>query len=151
RRALIWILKDEEMHAIYIRGVIFKFEKSVPRVLAFLKQIAGSVGGWASSVRQHVRCREAPLSRAFATAITWLGLMSGKVPRDVRQYLKYCSFSDFCRFNVDAEKTAWLCFQRVVQLVAARHELPAELLDDFRRIQKDEDRHRRVFEVLAAA
>jgi uncharacterized protein (DUF362 family) len=150
RHALIWILKDEEMHATYVRGVIFKFEKSVPRALAFLKQIAGSIGGWASSVRQHVRWSEAPLSRAFATAITWLGLLSGRVPRDVRQYLTYGSFRDFCRFNIDAEKTAWLCFQRVVELVAARRDLPLELLDDFRRIQEDEDRHRMIFELLAS-
>jgi hypothetical protein len=53
--ALIWTWKDEEMHAIYIRGAIFKLGNPPLRGLAFLRQLAGVTGGWAGSVRQHVR------------------------------------------------------------------------------------------------
>ena len=41
RHALIWAWKDEEMHAIYIRGVIFKMGSTALRMRAFLKQMSG--------------------------------------------------------------------------------------------------------------
>ncbi len=151
RHALLWTWKDEEMHAIYIRGAIFKIGSFSLRVQAILRQMAGAVGGWSSSVRQHVRWSDAPLSRALATLITWTGLLTGKVPRDVRKHLRYSSFRDFCLFNVDAEKTAWLCWKRLIELTSEQPFLLPALIDDFRRILADEDRHRRIFEILAAA
>ncbi len=46
--------------------------------------------------------REAPLSRALATAIAAIGLATGKVPRAVRRQLRYHSFRQFCVFNIEA-------------------------------------------------
>jgi len=151
RHALIWIWKDEEMHAIYIRGAIFKVGNFYLQARAFLRQLAGALGGWSTSVRQHVRWSDAPLSRAVATLVTWTGLITGKVPQDVRQHLRYRSFRDFCLFNVDAEKTAWLCWQRLIELTSEQPFMLPSLIDDFRRIRDDEDRHRRIFEILAEA
>jgi len=71
RHALLWTWKDEEMHAIYIRGAIFKIGNFPLRARAFLRQLAGAIGGWSTSVRQHVRWSNAPLSRAVATLLTW--------------------------------------------------------------------------------
>jgi uncharacterized protein (DUF362 family) len=149
--ALVWAWKDEEMHAIYLRGAIFRLGSRSLKVRAYLRQFAGAVAGWASSVRQHVRWREAPLSRALATQVTWMGTVMGRVPRDVRQYLRYRPFRDFCRFNVDAEKTARLCYDRMIALAAELPELPPALVDDFRRVRDDEVRHTRIFEILADA
>ncbi|HEX8201395.1 MAG TPA: DUF362 domain-containing protein [Isosphaeraceae bacterium] len=149
--ALAWAWKDEEMHAIYLRGAIFRLGSRSLRARAYLRQLAGAVAGWASSVRQHVRWREAPLARACATQVTWMGTLLGRVPRDVRQYLRYRPFRDFCRLNVDAEKTARLCYDRMIELAAELPELPAALLDDFRRVRDDEVRHTRIFEILEAA
>src|SRR5258705_9517833 len=95
RHALLWIWKDEEMHAIYIRGAIFKVGAFPLRARALLRQLAGALGGWSTSVRQHVRWSDAPLSRAAATLLTWTGSLTGKVPADVRQHLRYRSFRDF--------------------------------------------------------
>lgn len=151
RHALLWIWKDEEMHAIYIRGAIFKIGAFPLRARALFRQLAGALGGWSSSVRQHVRWSDAPLSRAMATLLTWAGSLTGKVPSDVRQHLRYGSFRNFCLFNVDAEKTAWLCWQRLIELTSGQPFMLPSLIDDFHRIREDEDRHRRIFEILAAA
>ena len=151
RHALIWIWKDEEMHAIYIRGAIFKVGAFPLRARALVRQLAGALGGWSASVRQHVRWSDAPLSRAVATLLTWTGSLTGKVPSDVRQHLQYRSFRDFCLFNVDAEKTAWLCWERLIELTSGQPFMLPSLIDDFRRIRDDEDRHRQIFEVLATA
>ena len=151
RHALLWIWKDEEMHAIYIRGAIFKIGAFSLRTRALLHQLAGALGGWSTSVRQHLRWTDAPLSRAMATLLTWTGSVTGKVPRDVRQHLRYRTFRDFCLFNVEAEKTAWLCWQRLVELTSEQPFILPSLIDDFRRIKEDEDRHRQIFEILANA
>ena len=151
RHALLWIWKDEEMHAIYIRGAIFKVGAFPLRARALLRQLAGALGGWSTSVRQHVRWSVAPLSRAVATFLTWTGSLTGKVPSDVRQHLRYSSFRDFCLFNVDAEKTAWLCWQRLIELTSGQPFMLPSLIDDFHRIREDEDRHRQIFEILANA
>jgi uncharacterized protein (DUF362 family) len=151
RHALLWTWKDEEMHAIYIRGAIFKVGNLYLRARAFFRQIAGALGGWSTSVRQHVHWSDAPISRAVATLVTWAGFITGKVPQDVRQHLRYRSFRDFCLFNVDAEKTAWLCWQRLIELTSEQPFMLPSLIDDFRRIMDDEDRHRQIFEILAEA
>jgi uncharacterized protein (DUF362 family) len=151
RHALLWTWKDEEMHAIYIRGAIFKIGNFRLRARAFLRQLAGALGGWSASVRQHVQWSDAPLSRAVATLLTWTGFITGKVPQDVRQHLRYRSFRDFCLFNVDAEKTAWLCWQRLIELTSEQPFMLPSLIEDFQRIMDDEDRHRRIFEILAEA
>ncbi len=43
RHALLWTWKDEEMHAIYIRGAIFKIGNFPLRARAFLRQLAGAI------------------------------------------------------------------------------------------------------------
>jgi uncharacterized protein (DUF362 family) len=149
--ALVWAWKDEEMHAIYVRGTLLRLGSPRLRALTFLRQMGGALGGWASSIRQHVRWSEAPLARACATCVTWAGSMAGQIPSDVRRYLQYGSFRDFCLFNADAERTAWLCWNRLAELATEVPGLPPSLGDDFRRVQADEARHQRVFEILAAA
>ena len=146
--ALIWAWRDEEMHTIYIRGALLKLGSTLLRVKTFGQQFGGMLGGWAGSVRQHVPWGNAPVARAAATAVTWLGALSGKVPEDVRKYLNYGPFRDFCEFNVDAEKTASLCYERMIALAQQTPELGRELADDFVRVCEDEKRHARIFEIL---
>jgi uncharacterized protein (DUF362 family) len=151
RHALIWAWRDEEMHSIYIRGALLKYGGALLRTNTFAQQMGGLVGGWAGSVRQHVPWSKAPFSRAGATLITWLGALAGKVPEDVRRYLNYGPFREFCVFNIDAEKTASLCYERMIALAQEAPELGRELAQDFVRVRDDEDRHARIFEILATA
>jgi hypothetical protein len=151
RHALLWLWKDEEMHAIYMRGILLKMGSLRLRVRAFARQMAGAIGGWSASVQQHARWSEAPLSRALASGLTRLGSLMGKVPRDVREHLRYGPFRNFCLFNVDAEDTAELCWQRLVDLVSPMTDLPPTLVEDFRHIRADEKRHGQIFRILADA
>jgi len=151
RHALIWAWRDEEMHSIYIRGALLKYGGPLLRIKAFGQQMGGLVGGWAGSVRQHVPWSKAPISRAGATFVTWLGAVTGKVPEDVRKYLNYGPFREFCVFNIDAEKTASLCYERMIALAQEAPELGRELAQDFVRVREDEECHARIFEILAMA
>ncbi|MEM7342658.1 MAG: DUF362 domain-containing protein [Chloroflexota bacterium] len=149
--ALIWIWKDEDMHTIYIRGALLKLGNLSLRLQAFWRQAAGKVEGWSSSVLQHIHWRRAPISYALAKTTTAIGVMLGKVPEEVRDHLQYRPFRDFCLFNIDAEKTAWLCWARIVELTKDQTDFTPELVDDFRRVVSDEDRHAQVFTILANA
>ena len=86
--ALVWAWKDEEMHAIYIRGAILHLGGPLLRLKAYLRQLGGGVGGWASSVLMHARWRDAPLSRLLARTITTVGGIAGNVPAVVRSSLE---------------------------------------------------------------
>jgi Domain of unknown function (DUF362) len=149
--ALVWVWKDEEMHAIYVRGAILKLGRRWLSARAYLRQLAGAVGGWAASARQHVTFRRAPLARAVADLVTWGGILSGQVPREVRRYLRRGPFRDFCLFNVDAEKTARLAFVRLEELWRMLPATPEAALAECRKMQDDEDRHGRLFALFAAA
>jgi uncharacterized protein (DUF362 family) len=149
QHALIWAWKDEEMHAIYLRGAIFRLGSRTLKARAYLRQLSGAVAGWSSSVQQHVRWREAPMARSLAALVVALGSISGQVPRDVRRHLRYGPFRDFCLFNFDAERTARLCYDRMLELAPELPELPTSLVSDLRRVRDDEDRHARIFAILA--
>ncbi len=102
-------------------------------------------------MRQHLPWSRAPIARAIAALVTYAGMIAGKVPREVRDHVRYGSFTDFCLFNVDAERTAALCFSRLRELAAADPRMPPDMAADFHRVQQDEERHARLFEVLATA
>ena len=151
RRALVEIWRDEEMHTLYVRRTLLDLGGPSVRARTWLQQVAGAMGGWTVAVRQHWHWSEAPLSTAAATLLLWAGHLTGRVPRTVRRHLGYCSFKEFCRYNVDTESTAWLCWQRLGELGPHVAAISDAQLNDFRRIADDEDRHRRVFGVLADA
>lgn len=151
RHALVWIWKDEEMHTIYIRGAILKLGSLSLRLQAYGRQFTGALGGWASSVLQHVHWRRAPLSYILAQFIIRMGILFGSVPAEVQDHIQYGSFRDFCLFNIEAEKTAWLCWSRLVELAEANPSLVADMVEDFRRVVADEDHHEQIFAILVTA
>jgi hypothetical protein len=151
RRALIWAWKDEEMHALFSRGAILKLGSARLRCQALACQAAGAIGGWAASALQHTRWSEAPLSRVLARSITTAGALLGKLPKEVRDQLEFRPFRDFCLFNAELEAASKMSWQRIVQVTEDGREFPAEAVNDFRRVVNDEERHRRVFVVLANA
>jgi len=148
RHALLWVWRDEEMHALYMRGALLALGRPLLTARTLLQQQIGRVGGWTVAVRQHVGWSQAPLARGAATLLTWAGGLSGRVPREVRHHLVYSSFRAFCRYNMDAERTAWLCWKRLAELAPQVPALAARP-EEFHRVAHDEDRHRRVFTILA--
>ena len=150
RHALKWAWRDEEMHAIYVRGVLLRMRRPILAARAFMQQVSGGVAGWVSSVRQHVRWRDAPFSRLIATMLAQAGRLMGKVSRVVGKKLDYHSFREFCRFNVDAEKTAALAWRRLAEVAESMGEAKATVAE-YRRIEEDEEAHARVFQAFADA
>ncbi|HVO27636.1 MAG TPA: hypothetical protein VMW56_28845, partial [Candidatus Margulisiibacteriota bacterium] len=151
RCALRWVWKDEEMHAVYMRAALLKLGSPLVWARTRVQQVAGATGGWTVSVRQHVRWSEAPFTRAVATLLLWAGGATGRVPREVWPHIDYCSFRSFCRYNVDTEGTAWLCWRRLTELAPHAPALSGGQVAEFRRVAEDEDRHRQVFKILADA
>lgn len=147
--SLLWIWKDEEMHSIYIRGVLMKSGRSSQKMEALLHQFSGAIGGWTSSVLQHTRWSAAPASRGLAETVSLLGVLARKIPKDVRHHLRYGTFRDFCLFNIEAERTAWLCWDRLVELCNSHSLLDNSTIRDFERIAADEENHRRIFSIIA--
>jgi hypothetical protein len=96
RHALIWAWKDEEMHAIYIRGAILRLGGPFLRMKAYTRQLAGGVGGWASSVLMHARWSDAPISRTLAKAVTTAGMLMGSVPA-TSPYLSLTKMAPICK------------------------------------------------------
>jgi hypothetical protein len=149
--ALRQVCDDEEQHVVYVRAALDTLGPSLLHARAVLQHVAGMLGGWTVAVRQHQSWATAPLSRAAATVLLWAGGVSGRVPRAVRRHLDYCSFRDFCIYNVRTEGTAWRCWQRLTELAEQVPALCGERVEEFRRIAADEDRHRRVFKTIGDA
>lgn len=151
-RAVRWTWRDEEMHALYMRGVLLGREPwSGARAQTWLAQLEGKIAGWTSSRQHHHRWSERPGTRALAELLELAGAVAGKIPAPARAALGYSTFADFCRFNVAAERTAGLGWGRIAELADTHPELGIGEEDRaaFRAIAADEDRHARVFELFA--
>jgi uncharacterized protein (DUF362 family) len=148
RHALVWIWKDEEMHALYVRGALMQLGSTALKWQATARQLAGTIGGWSSSVRQHLRWRDAPLSRLAASAIVGAGRLAGQIPREVLPHLEHVPFGQFCTFNADVEQAACETWREIADVSAAQNESP-DVISDLRRITEDEDNHARIFRAFA--
>lgn len=149
RHALIWIYRDEDMHTVFTRGALMRIGGRWLKIKTLITQSTGALSGWAASVVQHVRFRRAPVGWTAARIITKIGKLAGKVPREVRKHVKYSSFREFCQFNIDAELTAQVCWERIVILAEQIPEFNDSMLDDLRRVAFDEDRHGKIFGIIA--
>jgi len=143
RHAMVWVWKDEEMHTGYIRGVVLNRGDPVLQAVAYGEQVLGAVSGWAAAVQQHTQFRDAPVSVAIASALALGGRVTGKLTKALRQALEYGPFRQFCAVNVELERSAELCWARLVELAEddAQHE-------EFAQVRDDEARHGRIFSIF---
>jgi hypothetical protein len=116
------------------------------RVVTYGEQLLGALSGWASATDQHLHIRDRPFAVAMARSLTLGGLLTGRLSSALRQELDYGPFRKFCRLNVELERSAALCWARIVDLAEtdAEREAAQQVVDD-------ERSHGRVFTVLAAA
>lgn len=150
RYAMRWIWKEEQMHAIFIRGALLRQGGLSLRTQAFMQQLMGAIAGWATSVLHHVPWTKAPLSRFWAHVFTLVGVVLGKVPRPVLKELRHVSFRDYCRFSLSAEHTAAICWQRVGELAKEAGDAP-EAFAPYQQMATDEGHHGRIFALLLEA
>lgn len=149
RHALVWAWRDEEMHAIYVRGTLLKLRRPWLSLRAYAYHVTGAIAGWVTSVRMS-RDRGVSIAWIVASLIAWIGALMGKVSRVVAPHLVHQTFRGFCLFNVDAEETAAMAWGRLAELGDARGE-PSARIEEYRRIEEDERRHAMVFAALADA
>lgn len=144
RQTLVWIWKDEELHAEYLRGRLLQAGGAVSSLLVYGRQLEGALSGWVSSTEHHLRPRTAPLRTVAADVFVAGAAVFGMVPPALRRELRYQSFHHYCELNIALEATAELAYRRLVELA----EDDAER-DTFARIRSDEQRHGAAFRVLA--
>ncbi|HSO40014.1 MAG TPA: DUF362 domain-containing protein [Labilithrix sp.] len=144
RHALFWAARDEDMHTVYVRGILFRRGERALVLRTIAQQLGGFVAGWSSAVSQHVTWSKAPLSRLGALGISLAGLVAGKVPKSARATLGHQTFRQFCDFNAEAEKTAAMAWRRLAELVP-------EEASTYARVAADELKHSRVFAAFAEA
>src|SRR5262249_22720539 len=125
--AVVWLWKDEEMHAVYARGALLRLGGLRLRLDALIQQTGGIVAGWATAGLHHSRWTGAPLSRLGASLVTFAGRATGKVPQEIGRQLRYVPFRDFCLLNAELEMASWLSWDRLA-LLAERQGMMPEML-----------------------
>ena len=144
--ALSWLWRDEEMHAVFIRGTLLAGEDKLRAPKAMAQQSLGIISGWTSSLKQHVAPANAPLAHGVASTLAGVATTIGKLSPSLRQEMKLRSFRQFCLFNVDAEQTAELCWRRLVDLAETEGDRKV-----FEHIAADEQNHLEIFQLFANA
>jgi uncharacterized protein (DUF362 family)/plasmid stability protein len=159
RKAVGQIWLDENMHARYVLGVLMRQRDLSVQLEGLAADVEGGVGGWMTAVEQHQEWAEAPGQRAAAAVIELGGRLSGRITPEIARSLRVAPLGQWCAFSADAETSAVLSFQRMIELsreLAARGEtgvleLPDGFTAELERMAADEAVHRRIFDVVLAS
>jgi uncharacterized protein (DUF362 family) len=146
RQTLVWIWKDEELHAEYLRGLLLKRGGLGSSVVVYGRQLQGALSGWVTATENHRAFASAPFRRGAAGVLVAVAGATGRVPPALRRELRFQTFQRYCRLNVALEATAELAYGRLCEL----SDVDAER-DTFGRIRDDETRHAAAFRVIAGA
>jgi uncharacterized protein (DUF362 family) len=146
RQTLVWIWKDEELHAEYLRGLLLRRPGLASAVVVYGRQIQGALSGWVSATEHHLDARAAPLRTGAAGLLVAAASATGRIPPALKSELRYQTFQRYCIVNVALEATAELAYHRLIELAQDVEERAA-----FERIRDDEARHVEAFRILAAA
>lgn len=149
-RALRWASREERSHVILARGLLARSGGFIRRTRALAADLGGLVAGWCAAVLQHTTWRRAPASHLLATIVAFLGRMAGKVPPTAGTALRAQTFRAFCRFQMAAEQTAVISWERIAGVLAGDPGVAA-LAPIAARIAADERHHRAVLSVLREA
>jgi uncharacterized protein (DUF362 family) len=146
RQALVWIWKDEELHAEYLRGILLQRGGLVASAVVYGRQVQGALSGWVTATEHHRDPHEAPLRTGAAGALVAIAATTGRIPPAMRRELRFQTFRRYCKLNVVLEMTAELAYRRLVELSTTEAEREV-----FTRIHDDERRHTEAFRVLVDA
>ena len=146
RQTLVWIWKDEELHAEYLRGILLGRGGLASSLVVYGRQLQGALSGWVTATGNHRDPHTAPLRSGAAGALVAVAGLMGRVPPVMQQELRFHTFRRYCELNVVLETTAELAYRRLIEL--AKDDAELETLG---RIRDDEERHTDAFRVLASA
>ena len=145
RQTLVWVWKDEQLHAEYLRGELLAAGGVRSSAVVYGRQLQGALSGWTSATSNLRAARTAPLRTGAAGVLVAVAGATGQVPPVLRRELRYQTFHRYCQLNVALEASAELAYRRLVELSdgAARRTIE--------HIRADEARHAAAFRILAAA
>jgi uncharacterized protein (DUF362 family) len=142
-QTLVWIWKDEQMHAEYLRGELLRVRGLGSSAVVYGRQIQGAISGWTSATSNHRRLRTAPFRAGAASVLISVAGALGRIPSALEGELRFQTFRRYCELNVALESSAELAYRRLIELTDSdgeRHTLE--------RIRHDEVRHREAFALL---
>lgn len=143
-QTLVWIWKDEQMHAEYLRGELLRLGGLGSSAVVYGRQIQGAVSGWTSATSNHRRPRSAPFRTGAASVLIAIAEASGRIPSALEGELRFQTFRRYCELNVALESSAELAYRRLIELTDSDTERRT-----IERIREDEVRHRDAFALLA--
>ncbi|MDQ6697233.1 MAG: DUF362 domain-containing protein, partial [Actinomycetota bacterium] len=146
RQTLVWIWKDEELHAEFLRGLLLGRPGFASMMVVYGRQIQGALSGWVSATEHHTDARSARLRTGAAGLLVAAATATGRVPPALKAELRYQTFRKYCVLNIALEATAELAYHRLIELALDAGEVAA-----FERIRDDEARHVEAFRIVAAA
>ncbi len=144
RQTLVWIWKDEQLHAEYLRGELLRAGGLGSTAVVYGRQVQGALSGWTSATSNHREVRTAPLRAGAAGVLVAVAGLTGQIPPLLRRELRYQTFRRYCELNVALEASAELAYRRLVELASSPEE--RRTID---RIRDDEARHTAAFRLLA--
>jgi hypothetical protein len=80
RQTLVWIWKDEELHAEYLRGLLLQRPGWASAAVVYGRQIQGALSGWVSATEHHLDARSAPLRTGAAGLLVAAASATGRIP-----------------------------------------------------------------------
>ncbi len=146
RQTLVWIWKDEQLHAEYLRGELLQTPNVSSSLVVFGRQLQGALSGWTTATSNHSRSGMTPFRAGAAGLLVALAGLTGRIPAALRKELHYQSFRRYCELNVALEASAELAYRRLVELTD-----DADSRNIIDRIREDEARHTSAFRLLAGA
>jgi len=146
RQTLIWIWKDEQLHAEYLRGELLRSGGLASHTIVYAHQLHGTMSGWTSATANHRDPRRAPFRSGAASALVLIGRLTGQIPKGLLAELHFQTFHHYCELSVALEASAALAYGRSAELSESDDERTA-----VEQIRDDEERHVDAFKVLAAA
>jgi uncharacterized protein (DUF362 family) len=146
RQTLVWIWKDEQLHAEYIRGELLRAGGLRSDAVVYGRQLQGALSGWTSATSNHRDAHTAPFRAGAASVLVAVAGLTHQIPPLLQHELRYQTFHRYCELNVALEASAELAYRRLIEVTPAQTE--RRTID---RIRQDEACHAAAFRVLAAA
>ena len=143
RQTLVWIWKDEQLHAEFTRGLLLEAGGLASSLVVYGRQVQGALSGWTSSTATNRMARSAPLRTGAAGVLVAAAKAARRMPAALARELRYQTFHKYCALNVALESSAEFAYRRLVEVARSEEERVA-----FDRIRADEARHAEAFRLL---
>lgn len=96
RQTLVWIWKDEELHAEYLRGILLRRGGVAASAVVYGRQLQGALSGWVTATEHHRDPHTAPLRTGAASALVAVAGLTGRIPRALQRELHFQTFRRYC-------------------------------------------------------